>query len=97
MGYYVQLIVHVLFEGFSMNILSYTSVRANLAKTMEQVCADHDPVVITRSNAEPVVMISLSDFESIQETQYLLKSPKNAERLIDAIDEIETMIAQDKE
>lgn len=79
-----------------MNTISYTSARAQLAKTMQQVCEDHAPVVITRSKSEAVVMISLSDFEALQETNYLMKSPTNAARLIDAIDEIEAMIAKDK-
>ena len=79
-----------------MNILSYTSARSHLAKTMQQVCDDHSPVVITRSKAEPVVMISLSDFEAIQETNYLMSNPVNASRLAEAVDEIEKMIASDK-
>ena len=79
-----------------MTTISYTSARSHLAKTMQKVCDDHAPVIITRSKAEPVVMISLSDFEAIQETNYLMKSPANASRLIEAIDEIEAMIANDK-
>ena len=75
-----------------MNTVSYTSVRADLAKTMQKVCEDHTPVVITRAKAEPVVMISLSDFEELQETNYLMKSPANAKRLLDALDEIENLI-----
>lgn len=79
-----------------MTTISYTSARSHLAKTMQKVCDDHVPLIITRSKAEPVVMISLSDFEAIQETNYLMKSPANASRLIEAIDEIEAMIAKDK-
>ena len=79
-----------------MTTLSYTAARSNLASTMQRVCDDHAPVIITRSKAEPVVMISLSDFEAIQETHYLMRSPNNAVRLIDAIDEVEKMIADDK-
>ena len=59
---------------------------------MQKVCEDHTPVVITRAKAEPVVMISLSDFEELQETNYLMKSPANARRLLEAIDEIENLI-----
>lgn len=79
-----------------MPTISYTAARANLAKTMHKVCEDHTPYIITRSSSEPVVMISLSDFESIQETHYLMNSPKNAARLADAIDEIEKQIAIEK-
>jgi len=80
-----------------MATISYTSVRSHLAETMQQVCDDHSPIIITRAKAESVVMISLSDFESIQETYYLMRSPKNASRLTDAIQEIETLIAKDEE
>ncbi len=76
--------------------ISYTRARSNLAKTMQQVCVDHSPVVITRAQSEPVVMVSLSDFEAMQETNYLLKSPANAARLNEAIDEIEAMIGKKK-
>jgi antitoxin YefM len=79
-----------------MTIISYTSARSHLAETMQKVCDDHAPVIITRSKAEPVVMISLSDFEAIQETNYLMKSPANASRLIEAVDEIEAMIDKKK-
>lgn len=79
-----------------MKTLSYTSARTHLAKTMQKVCEDHTPVMITRSGSEPVIMMSLSDFEEIQETNYLMKSPNNAVRLLKAIDEIEDMIGGDK-
>jgi antitoxin YefM len=68
-----------------MNALTYTDVRSNFASVMEQVCDDHEPVIITRSNKRPVVMMSLEDYESIEETLYLLRSPKNAQRLRNAI------------
>lgn len=80
-----------------MTTITYTSARAHLAKTMEKVCENHTPIVITRSNAEPVVMISLSDFEAMQETNYLMSSPNNASRLGEAIDEIEEMIKKNKD
>lgn len=79
-----------------MDILSYTSVRANLAKAMDHVCRDHTPVLVTRSKAKPVVMISLEDYEAMEETTYLLRSPANADRLAAAIDEIEDIIAKKK-
>lgn len=79
-----------------MKTISYTSARSNLAKTMATVCEDHAPVIITRSHANPVVMISLQDFEEMQETNYLLKSPANAARLAESIDEIENLIAKNK-
>lgn len=68
-----------------MNAITYTAARENLASTMDRVCEDHDPVIITRNRDQAVVMMSLQDYESLQETAYLLRSPRNAKRLIDAI------------
>ncbi|HLB41693.1 MAG TPA: type II toxin-antitoxin system prevent-host-death family antitoxin [Gammaproteobacteria bacterium] len=79
-----------------MKPISYTSARSHLAETMQRVCDNHMPIIITRSKAEPVVMISLSDYEAIQETNYLMKSPTNAARLAEAIDEIETLMTPKK-
>jgi antitoxin YefM len=64
-----------------MRIISYTHARNNLAKTIDSVVADHAPVVISRQKGEPVVMISLAEYESLVETDYLLRSPANADRL----------------
>jgi antitoxin YefM len=65
-----------------MDAMSYTSARKNLAQTMEWVCEDHAPVVITRKGEGAVVMMSLEDYQSLEETAYLLRSPKNAQRLL---------------
>ena len=72
-----------------MESISYTSARSNLAKTMEQVCNDHAPVAITRKGEGAVVMISMADYQSLEETAYLLRSPKNTRRLIEAVAELE--------
>ncbi|MCH2039673.1 type II toxin-antitoxin system Phd/YefM family antitoxin [Bacterioplanoides sp.] len=72
-----------------MDAISYTAARANLAKTMEQVCNDHAPVIITRKSEEPVVMMSLEDYQAMQETTYLLRSPANARNLLESIAELE--------
>lgn len=64
-----------------MDTINYTTARNQLAKTMDQVNADHAPVVVTRQTGDPVVIMSLADFNSLQETAYLLKNPSNAERL----------------
>ncbi|MBW6512446.1 MAG: type II toxin-antitoxin system prevent-host-death family antitoxin [Desulfuromonadaceae bacterium] len=73
-----------------MDAISYTNARSNLAKTMEKVCTDHDPVIITRRNESSVVMMSLEDFQALEETAYLLKSPKNARRLLESIAQLES-------
>jgi antitoxin YefM len=73
-----------------MEAISYTNARSNLAKTMEKVCDDHDPVIITRRNESSVVMMSLEDFQALEETAYLLRSPKNARRLLESIAQLES-------
>lgn len=64
-----------------MDAISYTHAREHLASTMERVCNDHAPVVITRQKGRAVVMMSLEDYNAIEETAYLLRSPANAARL----------------
>jgi len=71
-----------------MTAITYTAARENLASTMDQVCSDHDPVIITRNRDQAVVMLSLEDYESLQETAYLLRSPANARRLLGSIDSL---------
>ena len=68
-----------------MDAISYSSARKNLVKTMEKVCDDHTAIIITRKNARAVVIMSLEDYNAIEETAYLLKSPANAERLRESI------------
>jgi antitoxin YefM len=72
-----------------MESISYTSARSNLAKTMEQVCDDHAPVAITRKGKGAVVMMSMDDYMALEETAYLLRSPKSAKRLLESIAELE--------
>lgn len=73
-----------------MDAISYTKARANLAKTMDRVCEDHDPIIITRNSEQAVVIMSLDDYQSLEETAYLLRSPENAKRLSEAITELES-------
>ena len=72
-----------------MKAITYTAARQNLAKTMESVCKDHSPVIITRKTANSVVIMSLEDYEALEETAYLLRSPKNTRRLIESIVQLE--------
>lgn len=71
-----------------MKTITYTAARENLAETMQQVCDDHDPVIVTRRRDQAVVMMSIDDFTALEETAYLLRSPKNARRLRDAVDQL---------
>ena len=73
-----------------MDTMTYSEARSKLAKTMEKVCDDHSPVVITRKNSQSVVMMSLDDFEAMEETTYLLRSPKSTRRLLESIQELES-------
>lgn len=64
-----------------MDVLTYSDARANLKDVMDRVIEDRTHVVVTRQKAEAVVMVSLSEWNAIEETVHLLSSPKNAERL----------------
>lgn len=67
-----------------MDAISYTAARANLASTMDRVCEDHEPLIITRNGDQSVVMVSLEDYKALEETAYLLRNPANAKRLLAA-------------
>jgi antitoxin YefM len=69
--------------------ITYTAARENLASTINRVCEDDAPVVITRNRDQAVVMLSLAEYESLQETAYLLRSPANAKRLLKSIESLE--------
>jgi len=72
-----------------MDVLTYSDTRANLKDVMDKVVEDRAPVVITRKRGEAVVMVSLADWNAMEETLHLLSSPKNAARLTDAIRQLE--------
>ncbi len=72
-----------------MDAIPYTTLRANLAGEMDRVCEDHTPIIVTRKASASVVMISLDDYEALEETSYLLRSPKSARRLLESIAELE--------
>lgn len=73
-----------------MKTLSYTESRAHYAEVLDSVINDREEVVITRAGHEPVVIMSLQDFESMRETAYLMRSPANARRLLDAMERLES-------
>lgn len=70
-----------------MRTLSSTDLRANLSSVMDQVNDDHEPVIVTRAKGKPVVMVSLEDWASMDETTYLTASPANKAALDRAIAE----------
>lgn len=67
-----------------MDAITYTAARANLARTMDRVCNDHEALIITRNSEQSVVMLSLEDYNALEETAYLLRTPANAKRLLSA-------------
>lgn len=72
-----------------MKTLSYTESRANYAQVLDDVVNNREETIITRAGHDPVVIVSLADYESLRETAYLLRSPVNARRLLDSIDRLE--------
>ncbi len=72
-----------------MESINYSLPETDLLKTMDQVCEDHKPIIITREAKPSVVLISLEDYQSLEETLYLLSSPKNAKRLLESISQLE--------
>lgn len=72
-----------------MKAISYTAARNNLAKTLDTVCDDHEPVIITRQSGPSGVLMSLEDYQSLEETTYLMRSPANLRNLLESIRELE--------
>jgi len=68
-----------------MNVITASEARATLKQTMDTVCRDHMPTIVTRQRGEPVIMMSLADYNSMQETLYLLSSENNARRLRESV------------
>jgi len=72
-----------------MKTMSYTESRARYAEVLDGVTNDREEVIITRAGHDPVVIVSLDDYESLRETAYLMRSPSNARRLLDAMERLE--------
>jgi antitoxin YefM len=70
-----------------MTHISFTELRANMAKYFDKVEADRDELVVTRQNHEPMVMIPLAELEGLRETLHLLSTPANAEHILRSIAE----------
>ena len=73
-----------------MKTIPFHEAQRNLDQIMDSVCSDRKPMAITRPDGRNVVLVSLEEFEAFQETAYLLQSPKNALRLLEAVQELET-------
>lgn len=80
-----------------MHVLTFSQARAELKQTMDDVCRDHEPAIITRQRGEPVVMLSLEDYNGMNETLHLMASSKNASRLRASIAQLQAGQAVTKE
>ncbi len=80
-----------------MTAITYTAARANLAKTMDRVVDDHDPIIITRNSEQSVVLLSLEDYQALEETAFLLRTPANATRLLASIEQLKSGRGEIKE
>ena len=72
-----------------MDVLNYSETRAHLKAVMDRVVEDRTPIVVTRRKGEPVVMVSLADWNGMEETLHLMSNPQNAHRLLEAVQELE--------
>ncbi|MDI3388199.1 type II toxin-antitoxin system prevent-host-death family antitoxin [Streptomyces sp. B-S-A8] len=72
-----------------MRTMTYTESRARYAETLDKVVADREEVIVTRAGHDPVVIVALDEYESLKETAYLLRSPENARRILQAIEDLE--------
>jgi antitoxin YefM len=80
-----------------MDAISYNTAAENLAETMDRVCDDHETIIVTRDEQRSIVMMSLADYNSLEETAFLLRSPKNAQRLLASIAELEAGNGKERE
>jgi len=89
--------LYVFTYNLDMDVISFSVARAKLASTLDHVCANHEPVIVTRQGGESVVIISLADYEQLDETAHLKRSPKNARRLTEAIARLDAGFADEHE
>lgn len=80
-----------------MKTMSYSESRARYAEVLQSVVDDREEVIITRSGHESAVIVSLDDYNSLRETAYLLRSPRNAQRLLDSIESLNAGAATEHE
>lgn len=80
-----------------MDVLTYTDARANLKGVMDRVVEDRTQVIVTRQKSEAVVMMSLADWNAMEETMHLLSTPSNASRLRESIEQLEAGHGKERE
>jgi antitoxin YefM len=72
-----------------MKTVNYTELRDKLKANLDMVCEDHETLIVHRPNGKSVVLLSLDEYNSQKETEYLLSSPKNAEHLAKSLKQLE--------
>lgn len=80
-----------------MEAITYSWARNHLAQTIDEVCDNHQAMIITKKNDKSAVLISLDDYQALEETAYLLRSPANAKRLMDSITELEAGLGKERD
>ncbi|OFW80039.1 MAG: hypothetical protein A2887_00265 [Alphaproteobacteria bacterium RIFCSPLOWO2_01_FULL_40_26] len=71
-----------------MRVRKFSEVQKNFTKIANEILRDHVPTIITSNSKEPLVMLSLEDFSSYEETLYLTRSPTNRKRLMESIENV---------
>ncbi|WP_456430440.1 type II toxin-antitoxin system Phd/YefM family antitoxin [Nitratifractor sp.] len=72
-----------------MQVVNFTEARNNLKSIMDEVSRDHEDVIVSRKNGENVVIISLEKYNSLTETDYLLRTPANRDHLLASLRELD--------
>ena len=79
-----------------MDITTYTNFRQNLKSHLDRVFSHHEPLIVTRAHGEDVVVLSKKDYASIMETFYLIRSPKNAQRIFESLEDMNVGLGYEK-
>ena len=93
---YINFLIITFKKLFIMQVTTYTNFRQQLKSYLDKVRNNHTPLFVTSANGEDVVVLSKSDYESMEETFYLLKSPKNALRLLQGIEDYEKGLGKER-
>ncbi len=80
-----------------MNVISFSELRQNMREVMNTVVDQHDPMIVTRQKEAPLVLMSLSDYNAIEETAYILSNPHNAEEILTAVARVRKGLAKPRE